>query len=253
MLITTHKPTVAIRGYISKLSNRRGLGNCTIEKQTITRNNQRILLAPLHLHLAAGALLVFSISIVRLDIVAQVLEKLLGVGILNMIYSNEGLLANDSFQPLSILNWFFHAIFMVFPIEFAYSFYLLKKYHPDETARKKYSRFFVLFSIDIVQTFFTLISHSQIGYNPKLEQALIWWHHKMIMNNIFGTGLAVTFGSWILIPCFLAVLSGNLGFFNWPGRILATYTQVIYFGKEIPKMFACSMLLIPVLGATKRE
>ena len=253
MLITIHNPTIAIRGYISKLSNRRGLGNCTVEEQSITRNNKRILLAPLQLHLAAGALLVFCISIVRLGTVAQVVEKLLGVGILNMIYSNEGLLVNDSFPPLSILTWFIHAPLMVFPIEFAYSFYLLKKYHTDEAARRKYSRFFVLFSIDIVQSFCTLIGHSQIGYNPKLELAFMWWHHKMIMNNIFGTGLAVTFGSWILIPCFLAVLNGNLGFFNWAGRILATYTQVIYFGKEIPKMFACSMLLIPILGSAKCE
>jgi hypothetical protein len=215
-----------------------------------TTKKLSLLLAPIQLHLVALTLLVICVSIVRLDLVAQVLESLLGVGVVNMI-KNEAIFVNGDFQLLGILTWLAHVLPVTFSIEFAYSFYLLKKKHPDEAAREKYSRLFIVFSIEVVQTFFAVISHSQIAYNTKLELAFFWWHQRLITNNIFGTGLAVTFGPWTLIPCLLAVVHGYIGFNNWAGRILATYTQVIYFGPEFPKMFPCSMLLLPVLAVTQ--
>jgi len=204
-----------------------------------------LLLAPIQLHLVALTLLAVCVSIVRLDPVAQALESLLYVVDLT---KNGGTFAAVNFQPLSMLNHVTHVTLLNISIEFAYSFYLLNKIHPNKTAKKKYARFCIAFSLMILQVYMTIIGHSQIAYNTKLSWGFLSWDRMVIMNNIFCTGLAVTFGSWIIIPCFWAMVQSYIGFHNWAGRILATFTQIIYFGPEIPKRFSCFFLLVPLLG-----
>jgi len=206
------------------------------------------LLAPIRLHLVALTLLAVCVSIVCLDPVAQSLESLLYV--VNLTQKG-GIFRAVNFQPLSMLNWVSHVTLFSFSIEFTYSFYLLNRIHPNKVAKKKYARFCIVFSLSVLQSFITIIGHSQIARNTKVSWGFLCWDRMMIMNNIFFTGLAVTFGSWILIPCFWAMVHSYIGFHNWAGRILATFTQIIYFGPEIPKRFSCLFLLVPLLGLIK--
>jgi len=204
-----------------------------------------LLMAPIQLHLIALALLAVCVSIVRLDPVAQAFESFLYVVNLTQ---NGGIFAAANFQPLSMLNWVFHVTLFSLSIEFAYSFYLLNKIHPNKATKKKYARFCIVFSLSVLQSTFGIIGHSQIAHNTKVSWGFLWWDRMLIMNNIFCTGLAVTFGSWILIPCFWAMVQSYIGFHNWAGRILATFSQIIYFGPAIPKKFSCLFLLVPLLG-----
>ena len=239
--------------FYDALFNKRHGG--TFSERNITQKRNRrlatngcsngLLLAPIKLHLVALTLLAVCVSIVHLDPVAQALESLLYVLDLT---KNGTIFASKNFRPLSILNWVTHVSLFIFSIEFAYSFYLLNKIHPNKTAKKKYARFCTVFSVAILQAIFTILGHSQIAHNTKLSWGFLCWDRMLIMNNIFFTGLAVTFGSWILIPCFWAMVKSYVGFHNWAGRILATITQIIYFGPEIPRLFSCSFLLIPLLA-----
>ena len=239
--------------FYDALFNKRHGG--TLSERNVTRKRNRrlatngcsngLLVAPIQLHLVALTLLALCVSIVRLGPVAKALESLLYVVDLT---KNGTIFAAKNFQPLSMLSWVTHVPLFIFSIEFAYSFYLLHKIHPNKTAKKKYARFCTVFSVAILQSTFTILGHSQIACNTELSWGFLWWDRMLIMNNIFFTGLAVTFGSWILIPCFWAMVQGCIGFHNWAGRILATFTQIIYFGPEIPRIFSCSFLLIPFLG-----
>jgi len=233
--IKRHGGTFSERNITQKRNRRLATNGCS----------NGLLLAPIQLHLVALTLLAVCVSIVHLDPVAKALESLLYVVDLT---KNGTIFPAENFQPLSMLSWVTHVSLFHFSIEFAYSFYRLNKIHPNKTAKKKYARFCTVFSFTILQATFTILGHSQIAYNTELSWGFLWWDRMLIMNNIFCTGLTVTFGSWILIPCFWALVQSHIGFHNWAGRILATFTQIIYFGPEIPRMFSCSFLLTPLLG-----
>jgi len=144
-----------------------------------------LLLAPIRLHLVALTLLAVCVSIVRLDPVAQALESLLYVVDLT---KNGGTFPAVNFQPLSMLNHVTHVTLLNISIEFAYSFYLLNKIHPNKTAKKKYARFCTVFFIydppgnihnpwsftDCIQ-YRTFVGIPLVGPDVDHEQHLLYW------------------------------------------------------------------------------
>lgn len=52
----------------------------------------------------------------------------------------------------------------------------------------------------------------------------------------------MTAGPWTLLPVFAGVNLGAVGFHNWMGRILATFSIYKYFVPELPALFTVSFI-----------
>eukprot|EP00566_Odontella_aurita_P028135 CAMPEP_0113535852 /NCGR_PEP_ID=MMETSP0015_2-20120614/5938_1 /TAXON_ID=2838 /ORGANISM="Odontella" /LENGTH=194 /DNA_ID=CAMNT_0000435157 /DNA_START=317 /DNA_END=898 /DNA_ORIENTATION=- /assembly_acc=CAM_ASM_000160 len=142
-------------------------------------------------------------------------------------------------------------------LEMAHGWFKLKEsasMSEDAASKKYYSRFFAVYCAACVQSLLTLLSHSSIGVNPKLEAVLLLLDQRIIQTSIFGTGLVSAFGSAAFLPVFWAVTAGKLSFGNWAGRLLASFTVYSYGSKrQVPKFYCWAYLSVPLLQVLLRN
>lgn len=145
------------------------------------------------------------------------------------------------FSPLSAWNWAIHAIIVVFSLELTGSFFTLMRQsqsNDDVQETQVYKGFLGAYSLTYVHSMTTTLSHAFIGANTSLAFMLDNWFHAFLRTFIFGTGLSVKLGPWILLPVFAGVNLGIVGYGNWAGRGLATYTIYKHLSsKELPSLF----------------
>jgi len=152
-------------------------------------------------------------------------------------------------EPLSIVNWANHLVLHAISLELAGGFYTLLKQSSDDGEKKIYRGFFAVYGMGVVQSFFTLCAHSLIGVNQGLDKSMENVFKACICTNSFGTGLSVAVGPWTLIPIFAGVSFDKIGYGNWAGRILGSFSLYKYFStKELPTLFPYLYLSVGLLG-----
>jgi len=154
------------------------------------------------------------------------------------------------FAPLTIVDWVIHVIIHAMSIEIMFSFYSLMHRSNDLRVKRMYRGLFGVYVVGFIQTLFTMLSHTLIGANARLENALDICFKALVQTGIFGTGLSVALGPWSLIPVFAGVCSGKIMYGNWSGRLLATFSLSKYFDKDLPALFKYSyyyLSFVPIL------
>lgn len=142
------------------------------------------------------------------------------------------------FHPLGALNWAVHAVLLVFALELPGSFFTLMSKSDDAREKRAYRGFFLAYSLAYAHSIMTTMSHAFIRSNEPLERVLHNMFAGLLRTFIFGTGLSVKLGPWALLPVFVGVNHGALGYSTWAGRGLATYTIYKHLAsKELPSTF----------------
>ena len=153
-----------------------------------------------------------------------------------------------TFKPLGALNWVLHAVVFAFSLEMQAAFSLLMHQSDDIHKKRAYKGFAAAYSLSYFQSIATMISHAFIGTNRSLEYIFSNWFTALLRTLIFGTGLSVSLGSWTLIPVFAGVNLGVVGYDNWVGRGLATYTLYKHLAsEELPSLFKSWYVCLNVL------
>ena len=94
----------------------------------------------------------------------------------------------------------------------------------------------------------TTISHAFIGANRSLEYIFGNCFIALQRTFVFGTGLSVSLGPWALLPVFAGVNLGVVGYDNWVGRSLATYTLYKHLdSKDLPSLFKSWFVCLNIL------
>ena len=141
-------------------------------------------------------------------------------------------------QPLSALSWVLHVIVFAFSLEMQAAFSSLMHQSDDIHKKRAYKGFSAAYSLSYFQSIATMISHAFIGANRSLEYIFSNCFTALLRTLIFGTGLSVSLGPWTLLPVFAGVNLGVIGYDNWVGRGLATYTLYKHLAsEELPSMF----------------
>ncbi|EJK61467.1 hypothetical protein THAOC_18039 [Thalassiosira oceanica] len=142
------------------------------------------------------------------------------------------------FHPLGALNWAVHAVLLVFALELPGSFFTLMSKSDDAREKRAYRGFFLAYSLAYAHSIMTTMSHAFIRSNEPLERVFHNMFAGLLRTFIFGTGLSVKLGPWALLPVFVGVNHGALGYSTWAGRGLATYTIYKHLAsKELPSTF----------------
>ncbi|EJK77099.1 hypothetical protein THAOC_01092 [Thalassiosira oceanica] len=142
------------------------------------------------------------------------------------------------FHPLGALNWAAHAVLFAFALELPGSFFSLMRKSDDAKEKRAYRGFFLAYSLAYAHSIMTTMSHAFIESNEPLEEVLHNVFLGLLRTFIFGTGLSVKLGPWALLPVFVGVNLGTVGYSTWTGRGLATYTIYKHLAsKELPSTF----------------
>jgi len=153
------------------------------------------------------------------------------------------------FDPVGALNWVVHSVLLVTSLELPYGFFLLMSKSDSIHKKRIYNGFFAAYVVAYFQSFFTMLSHVFIAHNTPLEEMLDILFKVCLQTFIFGTGVSVQWGAWALVPTFVGINMGVVGYGNWVGRALSLFSIYKHFIPEIPPLFRysyLSLVFIPV-------
>mmetsp|Transcript_24126 Transcript_24126/g.50519 ORF Transcript_24126/g.50519 Transcript_24126/m.50519 type:complete len:338 (-) Transcript_24126:102-1115(-) len=194
-------------------------------------------------HLASLAFFAATQVMLRLKTAAKFVESLL------ILLPCASWKNAPNFEPLSIVNWAFHLVVHAVSLELAGGFYALMKQSTDDGEKRTYRGFFAVYALSFIQSFFTLSAHGLIGVNQGLGDIMENVFRACVRTGIFGTGLSATVGPWTLIPIFAGVSIDKIGYGNWAGRILSSFTLYKYFStKELPSLLPYLYVAAALLG-----
>ena len=187
------------------------------------------------IHAASFAFFFASVGLLSVEPVARVV-----LDVLSMLPIASW--ATVKVGPLGASNWVVHLILHAISLELPYGFYSLMRKSDSIQKKRIYKGFFAAYAVAYFQSFFTLLSHAFIVRNTPLEEMLDILFKAMLRTYVFGTGVSAHWGAWALVPIFVGVNMGVVGYGNWFGRVLALFSIYKYFIPEIPPLFRYSFL-----------
>lgn len=185
------------------------------------------------IHAASFAFFFASVGLLSVEPVARVV-----LNVLSMLPCASW--APLKFDPIGASNWVVHFIILAISLELPYGFYSLMRKSDSIQKKRIYKGFFAAYAVAYFQSFFTLLSHAFIAHSTQLEEMLDILFKACVRTYIFGTGVSVQWGAWALVPTFVGVNMGVVGYGNWFGRVLALFSMYKYFIPEIPPLFRYS-------------
>lgn len=187
------------------------------------------------IHAASFAFFFASVGLLSVEPVARVV-----LNVLSMLPCASW--APLKFDPLGASNWVVHFIIHAISLELPYGFYSLMRKSDSIQKKRIYKGFFAAYAVAYFLSFFTLLSHAFIVRSTPLEEMLDILFKACLRTYIFGTGVSVQWGAWALVPIFVGVNMGVVGYGNWFGRVLSLFSIYKYFIPEIPPLFRYSFL-----------